>query len=104
MITFTATDRAGANHRITGTETQSMMQAMKNANLPVRAICGGNGICSTCHILVNEQFYSAFEPPDEDELELLKETAHYSKGRSRLACQLPLASVPEGLAVTMAPE
>lgn len=48
--------------------------------------CGGNCICSTCHVYVLEGA-SSFKPPSSDE-ELTLDGAFDVRANSRLACQL----------------
>ena len=85
-------------------ESGSLMEALRGAGLPVLAICGGNGICSTCHVHLDEANYSALTPPDEDELETLIDLRAYQPGRSRLACQIAVGTLPSDFRATLAPE
>ena len=59
--------------------------------------CGGNCVCSTCHVYVLEgaQHFPAPKPEEEDMLD----TVFTVKPNSRLACQLVLSSEHEQVVV-----
>ncbi|MFQ3671175.1 MAG: 2Fe-2S iron-sulfur cluster-binding protein [Verrucomicrobiia bacterium] len=63
----------------------------------VAMACGGQGICSTCHVYIREGADS-LTPPTERELRTLAMLTD-SKGNSRLACQARV--VKEGLVVEL---
>lgn len=49
--------------------------------------CGGNAICSTCHVHVVPEFSKKLDPPEEMELDIL-DLVHSYDDRSRLGCQI----------------
>jgi 2Fe-2S ferredoxin len=52
------------------------------------AECGGNRMCATCHVYVDEDSADAFPAVSDDEDELLDCTAAPRRDTSRLSCQL----------------
>lgn len=62
------------------------------------AECGGNRMCATCHVYVDEESRGTFPAVGDDEDELLDCTASTRQDNSRLSCQLVLA---EGTAETV---
>jgi 2Fe-2S ferredoxin len=105
MTELLVTDRSGALHRIVALPEATLMEALRNAELGIAAICGGMLSCGTCHVYLEDAALSAaIAPPGEDEAALASALRHYVAGRSRIACQIPLRAVPDGLLVTVAPE
>lgn len=67
-----------------------MDTAIENDIDEVVAECGGNLICATCHVYLDEATAALFEEPDEAELEMLEGAAAERREHSRLSCQLVL--------------
>ena len=67
-------------------------------------LCGGNGICGTCHIQILEADLSRFDLPNEDELETLGTLSTKVGKNSRLACQIKLKDNHNNITVTIAPD
>ncbi len=82
----------------------AVMDAIRDGGIDeIMALCGGTCACATCHVYVEGAFLARLPPIGEDENALLDGSGR-RRPESRLSCQLPLASVPEGLRVTIAPE
>lgn len=62
------------------------------------AECGGNAVCATCHVYVDEGL-SKLPPVDGNEDDLLDGTAAERLPTSRLSCQIKLADDLDGLVV-----
>ena len=65
--------------------------------------CGGNAACSTCHVVVDPDFFTLLSPPQEDELDML-DLAWEPRPTSRLACQMVLNKHCDGMTVTIPQE
>ncbi len=103
MGTIYITDREGAEHVLAAEPGTTVMEITRDAGLPVVAICGGNGVCTTCHVYVDLDWYARLTPPNENESEMLEETG-IGRPTSRLACQIPYTDALDGLKATLAPE
>ncbi len=55
MATIHVKDREGAMYEISGKDGQSVMEAIRDAGLPIEAQCGGCASCATCHIYVADE-------------------------------------------------
>lgn len=75
---------------------QSLMEAIRDNDLPISAECGGFASCATCHVHLDAASYRAFAEPADDEIEMLEGEERYTPGTSRLACQLPF-TVTDGV-------
>lgn len=66
------------------------------------AECGGSMICGTCHVYVGEPWFSRLGPPDALEADMLDCGLH-QKPTSRLACQIMVSDVMDGLEIGVPP-
>ena len=103
MGTVYATDRDGEQHTLPARRGVTLMEILRDANLPVEAICGGQCICSTCHIYVDESWAARLKPRGEAEQVMVEDTGHFLP-TSRLACQVEYEDSLDGLSLTLAPE
>ncbi len=103
MGTVYATDREGKEHVLEASEGYSLMEVLRDAGLPVEAICGGQCICSTCHVYVDASWLDKLEPRAMDEQVMVEDTGHF-RNNSRLACQVPYSAALDGIRLTLAPE
>ena len=65
------------------------------------AECGGNAMCATCHVYVDEAWAGALPERTEVEDELLDSTASPRRDTSRLSCQLRMSDELDGLVVAL---
>ena len=103
-IEIKARDRDGTEQLLQATPGDTVMETMRDAGLPVEAICGGCCSCGTCHVYVDEKWLAAAGPRGDDENALLQDSEHLDPVRSRLGCQIELTEQHSGLIVTLAPE
>jgi 2Fe-2S ferredoxin len=98
-----AIDRKGAEHTVEGNDGWTVMEALRDAGLPVAAECGGACACATCHVYVEDGWYEKLNPPSPDELDML-DMALAVQPNSRLSCQIIADDRTDGIKVTIAPE
>jgi len=98
-----AIDRKGVEHAVEGTDGWTVMEALRDAGLPVAAECGGACACATCHVYVEDGWYEKLNPPSPDELDML-DMALAVQPNSRLSCQIIADDKTDGIKVTIAPE
>ena len=103
MAQINVTDREGAEHTIEGTPGWSVMEIIRENDLPIEAACGGCCACATCHVYVDETWLAKLDPASEEEDRMLDE-AYQVQENSRLSCQIPYREELDGLKVTLAPE
>lgn len=104
MTTLKVTDRDGRSHTLEAYKGSSVMESLRDEDMGIEAICGGQCACATCHCLLDEAWFDKLTPPGEDETELLESLDHYEAGRSRLTCQIIVSSQHEDLELTIGPE
>lgn len=103
MAEIIVVDREGVDHSIPATPGWSVMEIIREADLPIEAACGGCCACATCHVYVAESWLERLPPMGKDESNMLDE-AFQVQDNSRLSCQLPFNAELDGLTVTLAPE
>ena len=103
MAKVLVTDRDGKQHEIEGTAGWSVMEIVREADLPIEAACGGCCACATCHVYVGTDWLGKLDKPDADE-EMMLDEAFEVEDNSRLSCQIKFSDELDGLTVTLAPE
>jgi 2Fe-2S ferredoxin len=102
MITYISD--AGEVRKVDVPVGDSVMEgAIQNGIDGIVAECGGNCLCATCHVYVEEQFLRLLTPPDENEQSMLESTAAERRPNSRLSCQIRVRPELDGLVVHTPP-
>lgn len=96
-------DQNDNEHEIETAATGSLMEALRELEYGVAAICGGMCSCATCHVYVAPDWVGQIPEQHSDERELIAELQH-RRETSRLSCQVRLDAGLDGLRVTLAPE
>jgi len=104
MPQLEVTDRNGVEHRLSARPGDTVMEVLRDAGLPIEAVCGGCCVCATCHVYVSPDWVPRLDPPARGEVALLEGCLHYDAEASRLGCQIHLGEKHEGLRVRLAPE
>ena len=95
-VTFIATD--GTPVEAEGDVGTSLLEAGQAAGLPLEGTCEGQMACSTCHVVVDPEWFGKLKPASEDEEDMLDLAAAVER-TSRLSCQVVLTKALEGLVV-----
>jgi ferredoxin, 2Fe-2S len=103
MMRLIVVDRDGVEHAVEALPTGTLMEALRELDYGVAAICGGMCSCATCHIYVDSAWAPRVPPQQRDESALISELQH-RRETSRLACQIQMRADLEGLRVTLAPD
>jgi 2Fe-2S ferredoxin len=90
----------GESHEVeVSTGTTVMSAALKNGIDGIVAECGGVCMCSTCHVFVDERFFSKLPPAQDTEEAVLEIAAEERQPTSRLSCQIKVSPELDGLIV-----
>jgi 2Fe-2S ferredoxin len=103
MAKIHVTDREGAEHELEATSGWSVMEIIRENDLPIEAACGGCCACATCHVYVDPAWQAKLEAASDEEDRMLDE-AYQVQENSRLSCQISFTDTLDGLKVTLAPE
>ncbi|NQZ82576.1 MAG: 2Fe-2S iron-sulfur cluster binding domain-containing protein [Colwellia sp.] len=77
-----------------------MLSAVKNEIDGIKAICGGNCSCATCHIVIEPDYRNIVAPLKPSEQMLLSRQRNKEPG-SRLACQITVNERLNGMRVVV---
>ena len=81
---------------------ESVMEgAVRNGIDAIIGECGGNCLCATCHVYVEQQFLPLLPPIGEEQDAMLDSTASERLPNSRLSCQIQVRPELDGLIVHM---
>ena len=90
----------GATREITAKPMSSVMIAMRQNGIAVRAECGGAVACATCHVHVDPAWIDRVGRARGEESDLL-DMSDYRTEFSRLSCQIRPTPELDGLPVTL---
>lgn len=102
MPTITYVNADGTHEELDVAEGTSVMQgAIRNGLDGIVAECGGNAMCATCHVYVEEDQLHLLPPVSDEEDALLDGTASERRPNSRLSCQIQVTPELDGLVVRL---
>lgn len=81
----------------------TVLEAAHNNNIDLEGACEGSLACSTCHVIVDKDFYDKLEKPSEDEEDML-DLAFGLTPTSRLGCQIIMTEELDGLTLVVPDE
>lgn len=77
---------------------KSVLDVAHANGIDIEGACEGAMACSTCHVVVDSQWYERLPEPSEEEQDMLDLTNGLTR-TSRLGCQLRLDQSLDGLVV-----
>ena len=78
----------------------SVLEIAHRNNLDLEGACEGSLACSTCHVIVDPEWYEALQEASEDEEDML-DLAFGLTATSRLGCQIIMTEELDGLTVRL---
>lgn len=81
-------------------EGDNLLDIAQANNLDMEGACGGSCACSTCHVIVDPEYYDSIPEPDDDENDML-DLAFGLTETSRLGCQVIMTKELDGLRVAL---
>lgn len=97
-VTFITKD--GQQHTFEVAEGDNIMDIAQAYDLEMEGACGGSCACSTCHVIVDPEFYDEIPEPDDDENDML-DLAFGLTETSRLGCQVIMTKDLDGLRIAL---
>ncbi len=100
LVTYIAADgRATAVELPAGTTVKD--GALQNGVEGIIGECGGNAMCATCHVYVDDHWLARLAVIEEVEDALLDDAVSPRRHNSRLGCQIRISDALDGLVVRM---
>lgn len=78
----------------------SVLEIAHRNNIDLEGACDGSLACSTCHVVVDEQWFDVLQPATEDEEDML-DLAFGLTQTSRLGCQIIITDELDGLVLQL---
>ena len=94
------TDLEGVEHQIDAMLNWTVMEIIRDGDVPIRAECGGSCACATCHVYVAPEWLDKLPPMESEEQDTL-DGGFDVQPNSRLSCQLIMKPELDGLKVTL---
>ena len=90
----------GETREVQGRAGASVMEALRDGGIPIRAECGGAMACATCHVHVDPEWLALVGKAGDEEMDLL-DMSDYRNETSRLCCQIKLRDDLDGLKIAL---
>lgn len=81
----------------------SVLEVAHRNMIDLEGACEGSMACSTCHVIIDEEWYPKLEEPEEEEEDMLDLTFGL-KRTSRLGCQIRMSADLDGLIIKLPTE
>jgi len=98
-VIFESAD-GSARQEIIAEEGQSLLEVAHQNGVDIEGACEGSMACSTCHVVVEQEFFDRLPAPSEEEEDMLCLTFGL-RPTSRLGCQIVVSSAVDGLTVKL---
>src|ERR1700761_245264 len=92
--------QSGEHREISAQPGDNLMQLAVNNGLDVEGACGGAMACSTCHVIVDKDWYGKLPAASDDEMDMLDLAPGITR-TSRLGCQIRMTDALSGLTVKL---
>jgi 2Fe-2S ferredoxin len=100
MPKMTFVDKAGAEIVVDAPLGQSVLEIAHRNKIDLEGACEGSLACSTCHVIVEQEYFDRLAEPTEDEDDML-DLAFGLTHTSRLGCQIIISDELDGLRVLL---
>ncbi|MBR9971545.1 ferredoxin family 2Fe-2S iron-sulfur cluster binding protein [Magnetospirillum sulfuroxidans] len=97
-MTFITAD--GSRNEVDAPEGLSVLEIAHRNKIDLEGACEGSLACSTCHIVVDPDWYERLAAAEEDEEDML-DLAFGLTSTSRLGCQIIMKQELDGLVVSV---
>ncbi|WP_424135058.1 ferredoxin family 2Fe-2S iron-sulfur cluster binding protein [Roseomonas chloroacetimidivorans] len=100
MPKMTFVERDGTRREVEAPLGLSVLEIAHKHGVDIEGACEGSLACSTCHVIVDSDWFNKLESPTEDEEDML-DLAFDLQETSRLGCQLIMTDKLDGLVVKL---
>ena len=101
MVKINFLDKKNNLKVIEATTESTLLEVSKKNNINLEGSCGGEMLCSTCHVYILSNHIDKLKKQTDEEKEILALTKNLKKN-SRLACQIKITNKLKGLIFSIA--
>ena len=94
---------AGDRREIDAEQGKSLLVAAQHNDIDIEGACEGAMACSTCHLIVSEDWFEKLPDASEEEEDML-DLAYGLTRTSRLGCQIKVTEDLDGLVIRVPDE
>ena len=103
MVRVRFTTSQGETVEANGEPGDNLLRVGQAAGMPLEGTCEGQMACSTCHVIVDPEWFEKLSEASEEEEDMLDLAAGVRR-TSRLSCQIELTEALDGLTVSIPAE
>ncbi len=100
MPRMTFIERDGTRREVEAPLGLSVLEIARRQKIDIEGACEGSLACSTCHVIVDPEWYDLLKEPSEDEEDMLDLAFNLTR-TSRLGCQIIITEELDGLTVRL---
>jgi ferredoxin, 2Fe-2S len=100
MPKITFIERGGARREVDAPVGMSVMEVARRHDIDIEGACEGSLACSTCHVIVDPEWYGRLGAASEEEEDMLDLAFNLTR-TSRLGCQIIINEELDGLIVQL---
>ena len=100
MPKMTFIERDGTRRDVDAPLGLSVLEIAHKHGVDIEGACEGSLACSTCHVIVDAEWFDLLKEPTEDEEDML-DLAFGLTRTSRLGCQIIITEELDGLTVSL---
>src|SRR5215467_9466253 len=100
MPKMTFIERDGTLREVEAPLGASVLQVARRHDIDIEGACEGSLACSTCHVIVDPEYFDLLPEPKEEEEDML-DLAWGLTHTSRLGCQIIITEELDGLVVKL---
>ncbi len=100
MPKITFIERNGNRKQVEAPVGLSLLEVAHKNNVEIEGACEGSLACSTCHVIIEPEWFDALPEASEDEEDMLDLAFGLTK-TSRLGCQIIVSDEMDGLVVSL---
>ena len=100
MPKITFIERDGTRRALDAPVGMSVMEVARRHDIDIEGACEGSLACSTCHVIVDAEWYGRLREASEEEEDMLDLAFNLTR-TSRLGCQIVITEELDGLTVQL---
>lgn len=100
MPSMTFIERDGTRRTVDAPVGLSVLEIAHKHGVDIEGACEGSLACSTCHVIVDPDWFAKLKNASEDEEDML-DLAFGLEKTSRLGCQIVMSAALDGLVVRL---
>ncbi|PPR12535.1 MAG: Ferredoxin-6 [Alphaproteobacteria bacterium MarineAlpha12_Bin1] len=96
MVKIIFIENDGKRRQVSGASGDSLIQVAWDNDVDIEGACEGAMACSTCHVVVDENWFKKLDETSEEEEDML-DLVYGLSSTSRLGCQIIISEDLDGL-------